>query len=67
MKKLLSIMCCVLCMDSFSEGPLDTVITSPQKASGEKVLIKAIALIVNPEANKKAPVKKINTFSSECP
>ena len=64
MKKLLSAYCSVLCFQSISQ-PLDT--TNSQKASGEKVLMKAITVFVNPESNKKAPVKTVNIFSVECP
>ena len=35
------------------------------KTSGEKNLMKALAVIVNPEANKKAPVKTISITSTE--
>jgi hypothetical protein len=37
------------------------------KASGEKVLVKALTAIVNREGNKKAPLKKINLSSFEYP
>jgi len=65
MKKLLSAYCSVLCFQSISQPPIDTA--NSQKASGEKVLMKAIAVFVNPESNKKAPVKTVNIFSVECP
>jgi hypothetical protein len=41
-------------------------IISP-KTFGEKVLIKALAVIVNPEGNKKPPARKIHLSSNECP
>lgn|GEM_PF-1190199 len=66
MKKLLSFICCIVYFNSFSQTALDTG-KNPQKALGEKVLIKAIAVIVNPEGNKKAPVKQIYLSSKECP
>jgi hypothetical protein len=39
--------------------------TTPQQASGEKVLVKALASIVNREGKKKAPLKKIYLSLSE--
>jgi hypothetical protein len=65
MKKLLSAYCSVLCFQSISQPPIET--GNSQKASGEKVLMKAIAVFVNPESNKKAPVKTVNIFSVESP
>jgi hypothetical protein len=65
MKKMLSVFCSVLCIHSISQ-PID-VSSSSQKTSGEKVLMKAIAGIVNPEGNKKAPVKTTNISPVECP
>lgn len=53
-------------MHSISQAPFDLRVTSP-KSSGEKVLVKALAVFVNREGNKKAPVKKINLPSSACP
>lgn len=38
-----------------------------EKTAGRKVLIKAIAIIVNTEANKKLPPKPIFVASSEPP
>ena len=66
MKKLLSIFCSVLCIHSISQTPVSAGNIS-QKASGEKVLMKALSAIINPEANKKVPVKTINLYSSERP
>jgi hypothetical protein len=66
MKKLLSVFCCVLYMHSIAQTPLEVSIVS-QKTSGEKVLIKALAAIVNREGNKKTPYRKINLCSSESP
>jgi hypothetical protein len=64
MKKLLAVFCSALCIHSISQSPLDTA-TNSQKTSGEKVLLKAIAVIVNPQANKKAPAKISNVSSTE--
>jgi len=66
MKKLLSGICCVLYLNSFSQTPVDAG-ANAQKTSGEKVLVKAIAVIVNPEGNKKAPPKTVKLHASECP
>lgn len=66
MKKLLAIVCCVLYMHSFSQPSTDLG-TRSQKASGEKVLIKALAVIVNPDGNKKTPVKTVQITATECP
>ena len=38
-----------------------------EKSSGNKVLIKAIAVIVNTEANKKLPPKRVCVAASEPP
>jgi len=64
MKKLLSVFCSVLCIHSISQSPIEVSTGSP-KTSGEKVLMKAIAVIVNPEANKKTPVKTATISSTE--
>ena len=64
MKKLLSVFCSALCIHSISQSPIEITSGSP-KTSGEKVLMKAIAVIVNPEANKKTPVKTATVFSIE--
>ena len=56
MKKLLSVFCSVLCIHSIMQTPAE-VGGNSSKTSGEKNLMKALAVIVNPEANKKAPVK----------
>jgi hypothetical protein len=62
MKKLLSVVCCVLYAHSFSKAPSES---GAPKASDEKVLIKAIAVMMNPEGNKKSPIQTVATFSSE--
>ena len=64
MKKLLAVFCSVLCIHSISQSPIEAV-TNSQKTSGEKVLMKAIAVIVNPQANKKAPAKIAAVSSTE--
>ena len=64
MKKMLSIICSILCIHSISQSPSD-ISTNSSKASGEKILMKAIAGIVNPNGNKKIPVKTIQLSSIE--
>jgi hypothetical protein len=66
MKKLLAAFCSVFFFNSFSQVPHTNEVIE-QKASGQRVLIKAIAVIVNTDANKKAPAKRIYVASSECP
>jgi len=66
MKKLLALICCVLCLHSFSQSPVETEQTS-KKMSGEKVLIKMITVIVNPNAYKKLPVRSMDHYSCNRP
>ena len=66
MKKLVTIICCFLQLRSFSQAPVDSSSNS-EKASGEKILIKAIAGFVNPNGNKKGPVKTVTLSAAECP
>ncbi|HEV8286049.1 MAG TPA: hypothetical protein VGQ09_17190 [Chitinophagaceae bacterium] len=65
MKKLLSIFCCVLYMHSI--GKTSELRISSTKLSGEKVLVKALAAIVNREGKKKTPFRRVNLCSSESP
>jgi hypothetical protein len=51
-------------MHSISIASPDVRIT-PQKVSGEKVIVKALVAIVNREGKKKIPLKKIHIPSSE--
>jgi hypothetical protein len=62
MKKLLAVVCCVLYAHSFSKAPIDS---GASKNADAKVLIKAIVGIMNPEGNKKAPVRTVSVYSSE--
>ena len=62
MKKLLSIACCVLYAHSFAKTPTDS---PPKTPTDAKVLIKAIAVIMNPEGNKKMPIRTVTIYSSE--
>jgi hypothetical protein len=66
MKKLLTIFCCVLCMHSFAQSPLDME-SGSQKLTGEKVLVKAILGIVNPHSNKKLPEKRLGLSGCDRP
>jgi hypothetical protein len=64
MKKLVSVVCFILYLQSLSQAaPLDL----RTRAAGKKVLVKALAIIVNREGNKKGPIKKINLSASELP
>ena len=55
MKKLLAAGCCVIALQSF-----DKVNPSTEDSSdGKRILIKAIAGIVNNEANRKVPARQI--------
>ena len=62
MKKLLSVVCCVLYAHSFSKVPIES---STPRASDEKTLIKALAVMMNPEGSKKVPVRTVTIYSSE--
>jgi len=66
MKKLLAAYCCILFLKTFAQSPMNEV-RPESKTTGNKVLIKAIAVIVNAESNKKAPARKIFVPSSESP
>jgi len=59
MKKLLSLGCCILCAHSFSKVPVE------KKTTDEKVIVKAILGIMNPEGGKKMPIKTVYFNSSE--
>jgi hypothetical protein len=64
MKKLLSVFCSVLCIHCVMQTPVEAGSNSA-KSSGEKGLMRALAVIVNPEANKKAPAKTVTITSTE--
>jgi hypothetical protein len=65
MKKILAAGCCILAFQSFSQ------IASGNEAldqyNGRKVLIKAIAVMVNSESARKAPPKRIHIPNLESP
>ena len=66
MKKLLAAGCCIFFLQSFSQvAPLNELVE--QKITNKRTLVKAIAVMVNTEANKKAPAKRINIPPSESP
>ena len=66
MKKLVAAYCCFLFIQSFSKITAGNEIAE-QKAAGQKTLIKAIAVMVNSEANKKFPPRRIYIASAEPP
>jgi hypothetical protein len=66
MKKLFAVFSCILFLRSFPQASVNQV-ANPEKAAGQKVLIRAMAIIVNAEGNKKAPAKTTHVFSSDCP
>ena len=65
MKKLLAIGCCIIAFQSFSQIKPVSGGTTP--ADGKRVLIKAIAVIVNTEAARKMPPRRIYIPNSESP
>ena len=65
MKKLVAAGCCIFLLHSFSKAS-NNIITDP-KTTGQRTLVKAIAVIVNTESNKKLPAKRIFVVSSEPP
>jgi hypothetical protein len=66
MKKLVAAGCCILFLQNVAKVSTGNDLTE-QKASGQKVLIKAIAVMVNTEANKKLPPRRIFIASAEPP
>jgi hypothetical protein len=65
MKKILAAGCTILALQSFSQiVPLNE---SADLQNGRKVLIKAIAVIVNSENNRKIPPKRIHIPNLESP
>ena len=65
MKKLVAAGCCILFLQNFSRVSTDGI--AEEKSNGQKILVKAIAVIVNTESNKKLPSKRIFVASSEPP
>lgn len=65
MKKLVAAGCCILFLQNVSKATGNGL--SEQNSSGQKVLIKAIAFMVNTEASKKLPSKRIFIVPAEPP
>ena len=65
MKKLLAAGCCVFALQSVSQVNHGMEAIDQQK--GKRILIKAIAVMVNSEANRKAPPKRIHVPNLESP
>jgi len=66
MKKLVAAGCCIFFLQNFSKVSTGND-GAEEKSAGNKVLIKAIAVIVNTEANKKLPPKRVFVAASEPP
>jgi hypothetical protein len=66
MKKLVAAGCCIFFLQNFSKVSEDNDVAE-ERSAGNKVLIKAIAVIVNTEANKKIPPKHVFVAASEPP
>ena len=64
MKKILAAGCCVLAFQSFSQVSTNT---AADNFNGRRVLIKAIAVIVNAENNRKSPPKRVYVPRVESP
>jgi len=64
MKKLLAAGCCVMALQSFSQVNLTS---GSSTSDGKRVLLKAIAGIVNNEANRKLPQKLANIPKNASP
>ena len=65
MKKLVAFGCFILAIQSLSQVTSDN--DTNAQFRGEKVLIKAIAVFVNSNANRKVPLKHIHLPSLERP
>ncbi len=65
MKRVLAVGCCILAFNSLSHVKSGADMSSP--ADGRKVLIRAIAVMVNTESNRKMPTTKIYIPNVESP
>jgi hypothetical protein len=65
MKRILAAGCFILALNSLSHVKTGVDISSP--TDGRKVLIRAIAVIVNSEANRKIPAAKLYIPKIESP
>lgn len=66
MKKLLAAGCCIMSLQSFSQVAVYGN-EAYEMQNGRRVLIKAIAVIVNAQANRKLPPKRIHRPHLESP
>jgi hypothetical protein len=67
MKKLVAAGCCIFFLQTFCKVSVACETAEEDRSAGRKVLIKALAVIVNTEANRKLPAKRIFTACSEPP
>lgn len=67
MKKLVAASCCIFFLQTFSKVSAFCEAAEEERSTGRKVLIKAIAVIVNTEAAKKLPAKRIFIACAEPP
>ena len=65
MKKLVAAGCTIFLLNNFTK--VSSSHTNDDKSNGQRTLIKAIAVIVNTESNKKLPAKRIFIASAEPP
>ncbi|HEY0356169.1 MAG TPA: hypothetical protein VGC29_08200 [Flavisolibacter sp.] len=65
MKKLVAIACSVFFLSNFSKVSAGNI--SDESSRGQRNLVKAIAVIVNTESNKKLPSKPVFVASSDSP
>ena len=63
---MLAAYCCFLLLKTFAQVPQSGASSEPH-STGKKVLIKAIAGIVNSDSQKKAPAKKAYVPAAESP
>lgn len=64
MKKLLASGCCIIALQNVSQVAQTDAFN---EYNGKRVLVKAIAVMVNSEANRKAPPKRIYLPNLESP
>lgn len=65
MKKLIAFACCVLAFQNVSQVAVGN--DALECLSGRRLLVKAIAVIVNAEAARKVPPKRIHLPNVESP
>ncbi|HUC82710.1 MAG TPA: hypothetical protein VMR70_17510 [Flavisolibacter sp.] len=64
MKKLLAAGCCILAFQNVSQV---AQVDAGAEYNGKRVLIKALAVIINSENNRKAPPKHVHIPNVESP